>query len=72
VRAERRAGEQAQLALGIRTFSRHHPRRYALRLLNVLLGENMSSRLFQALREDTGLAYHVASSLSFFDDTGIW
>jgi len=36
----------------------------------VLLGENMSSRLFQALREDTGLAYHVASSLSFFADTG--
>lgn len=70
LRAERHAGEQAQLALGIRTCSRHAPERYALRLLNVLLGENMSSRLFQALREDTGLAYNVASSLSFFHDTG--
>lgn len=66
----RHRGEQAQVALGVRTCARHDPRRHALRLLNVILGENMSSRLFQALREDTGLAYHVASSLSFFDDVG--
>ncbi len=70
IRSARQRGEQAQVALGIRTCSRHDPRRHALRLLNVILGENMSSRLFQALREDTGLAYHVSSSLSFFDDTG--
>ncbi len=70
VRLERRAGEQTQLALGVRTCSRHDDRRFALRLLNVVLGENMSSRLFQVLREDTGLAYSVASSLSFFEDAG--
>jgi len=62
--------EQTQVALGIRTCSRHDQRRYALRLLNALLGENMSSRLFQVVREDRGLAYSIYSSPSFFQDTG--
>jgi predicted Zn-dependent peptidase len=70
VKLERRRIEQTQLALGVRTCSRHDPRRYALRLLNVLLGENASSRLFQTLREERGITYHVASSLSFFQDAG--
>jgi predicted Zn-dependent peptidase len=63
--------EQTQLAMGIRTCSRHDERRYALRLLNVMLGENMSSRLFQTIREDNGLAYSICSSLGVFDDVGI-
>ncbi len=62
--------EQTQMALGIRTCSRHDQRRYALRLLNTMLGENMSSRLFQVVREDRGLAYSIYSVPSFFDDTG--
>ncbi|MDB6020280.1 MAG: Peptidase domain protein, partial [Pedosphaera sp.] len=62
--------EQTQLALGIRTCSRHDQRRFALRLLNTVLGENMSSRLFQVVREDRGLAYSIYSSLSYFDDVG--
>lgn len=62
--------EQAQLALGIRTCSRHDPRRFALRLLNAILGENMSSRLFQLVREDLGLAYNIYSSPSFYADAG--
>ncbi len=62
--------EQTQIALGIRTCSRHDPRRYALRLLNTILGENMSSRLFQVLREDRGLVYSVYSTPSFFADAG--
>ena len=62
--------EQTQLAIGLRTCSRHDERRYSLRLLNTILGENMSSRLFQVIREDRGLAYSIQSSLSFFDDTG--
>ena len=65
-----RKTEQTQLALGIRTCSRHDPRRYALRVLNTILGENMSSRLFQTIREDCGLAYSIYSSPSFFADTG--
>ena len=62
--------EQTQIALGIRTCSRHDERRYPLRLLNTLLGENMSSRLFQIVREDRGLAYSIYSTPSFFADTG--
>jgi predicted Zn-dependent peptidase len=62
--------EQTQLAVGIHTCSRHDERRYALRLLNTILGENMSSRLFQVIREDRGLAYSIYSSPSFFEDTG--
>jgi predicted Zn-dependent peptidase len=61
---------QMQLALGIRACSRHDDRRFALRVLNTMLGENMSSRLFQVLREDHGLAYSIHSGLSFFDEVG--
>ena len=39
-------------------------------MLNAVLGENMSSRLFQKVREDQGLAYSIYSGNSFFDDTG--
>lgn len=62
--------EQAQLAVGIRTCSRHDPRRFALRLLNAILGENMSSRLFQLIREDLGLAYNIYTTPSFYGDAG--
>jgi predicted Zn-dependent peptidase len=62
--------EQTQLALGIRTCSRQDERRYALRLLNSILGENTSSRLFQVVREDRGLAYSIYSTPSFFGDAG--
>lgn len=70
VRLHTKQTEQTQLALGIRTCSRYDPRRYPLRLLNAILGENMSSRLFQVVREDRGLAYSIYSSPSFFKDTG--
>jgi predicted Zn-dependent peptidase len=70
LRLHTKAIEQTQLALGIRTCSRHDQRRYALRMLNAILGENMSSRLFQVVREENGLAYSISSSLGFFDDVG--
>jgi predicted Zn-dependent peptidase len=62
--------EQTHLALGIRGYSRRHPRRYALKLLSVILGENMSSRLFQVIREKHGLAYSIQSAANYFADTG--
>ena len=62
--------EQAQLAIGFKTCSRHDPRQDALQVLNTILGENMSSRLFQVLREEHGLAYSVYSNLGSYDDTG--
>lgn len=70
VRLCSRQTEQTHLALGIRTCSRHDDRRFALRLLNTILGENMSSHLFQVVREDKGLAYSIYSTPSFFNDTG--
>ena len=62
--------EQSHLAIGIRGYSRHDPRRYALKALSVILGENMSSRLFQTIREKHGLAYSIQSSTSYLSDTG--
>jgi predicted Zn-dependent peptidase len=70
VKSVRKPVEQANLGLGFRTCSRHDPRRFALRLLNVILGENMSSRLFQVVREEHGLTYNINSSLSFWGDCG--
>lgn len=62
--------EQAHLAIGIRSYSRHDRRRYAQKLLSVILGENMSSRLFQVVRERHGLAYSIHTSTTYFADTG--
>ncbi len=62
--------EQSHLAIGLHSFSRADDRRYALKLLNVMFGENMSSRLFQVVRERHGLAYSIQSSLNYFADAG--
>jgi predicted Zn-dependent peptidase len=71
IRLHTKETAQMQVAMGMVICSRHDERRYALRVLNTLLGDNMSSRLFQVLREDHGLAYSVHSSLSYLDDTGV-
>lgn len=63
--------EQTHVALGIRLFGRHDSRRYPLKLLSIILGENMSSRLFQVVREKHGLAYSIHSSVQLFDETGV-
>ena len=70
LRFRTKAVEQTHLAIAIRSYSRHDSRRYALKLLSVILGENMSSRLFQTIREEHGLAYSIQSATSFFADTG--
>lgn len=62
--------DQTQIALGIRSFERNHPYSCALKVINTLVGENSSSHLFQAVREDHGLAYSIGSSLGSFYDTG--
>jgi predicted Zn-dependent peptidase len=71
VASERREVQQTQLALGIPGPSHHDPRRYALQILNVILGGNASSRLFQELREKRGLCYSVSAHPSSFNDTGM-
>ncbi|MBN1493963.1 MAG: insulinase family protein, partial [Candidatus Omnitrophica bacterium] len=62
--------EQTHFVLGYHTCSRRDKRRYILSLLNIILGANMSSRLFEEVREKRGLAYEIRSSLSLFQDTG--
>jgi len=63
---------QVHAVAGFRTFGRHDNRRFALRVLNGLLGENMSSRLFQSVRERHGLCYSIQSSYQLFDETGMF
>ncbi|NIH81270.1 M16 family metallopeptidase [Amycolatopsis viridis] len=62
--------EQAHVMLGMSALSRHDERRYALSVLNAALGGGMSSRLFQEVREQRGLAYQVYSSVATYADTG--
>ncbi len=66
-----KAIEQTHVAMGFRLFGRRHPDRYALRVLSVALGENMSSRLFHTVRERHGLAYSIHSGAQLFDETGV-
>lgn len=63
---------QGHICLGIPAFNRTHPDRYILDVINVLLGGNMSSRLFQSIREDKGLAYEIKSAYSKMMDTGLF
>ena len=62
--------EQVQLCLGVPAPAVDSPQRYAVYLLNAMLGGGMSSRLFQSIREDKGLAYSIYSEASPFRDTG--
>jgi predicted Zn-dependent peptidase len=62
--------EQVHLCLGVKAFAHSAEERYAGYVLNTLLGGTMSSRLFQIIREEKGLAYSVFSSVSSFLDTG--
>lgn len=66
-----RATEQANIYLAFPGESVASPQRFALNLLNTVLGSNMSSRLYQEIREKQSLAYSVYSFLSSFRDTGM-
>ena len=62
--------EQVQLCLGVPAPAVNHPDRYGIYMLNAILGGGMSSRLFQTIREERGLAYSIFSEMSPFRDTG--
>lgn len=64
--------DQANLVLGLESYHRNDPKRYAARVLSVILGEGMSSRLFLEIREKRGLAYHVSCYFSPFADAGFF
>jgi predicted Zn-dependent peptidase len=62
--------DQTHFLLGSRAFDFNHKDRFALGLLSIILGGNMSSRLFIEVRERRGLAYHVRTSVDAFEDCG--
>ncbi len=62
--------DQANLVLGVEGFDREDDRRYPTRVLSVILGEGMSSRLFIQVRERRGLAYHISALQTTYKDTG--
>jgi predicted Zn-dependent peptidase len=70
VRHVDRDGAQCHVVLGCATVPHRDPRRYALMLVDTLMGGGMSSRLFQKVREERGLAYSVYTFQSFHSLTG--
>jgi predicted Zn-dependent peptidase len=69
---EHKKTEQAHFIFGFPAFSRMDERRYALTLLGIALGGNMSSRLFTEVREKRGLCYYIHSDVDFYHDTGVF
>ena len=68
----RRKTDQVHLSLGGRAFSYFSRERFPQTLLNIILGQGMSSRLFQRIREEAGLAYSVRSEVEALADTGVF
>ncbi|MDO8486640.1 MAG: pitrilysin family protein [Candidatus Staskawiczbacteria bacterium] len=62
--------DQTHFCLGVRAYDMFHPQKDALSLLSVILGGNMSSRLFIKVRERQGLAYYIHTSVDATSDTG--
>lgn len=69
-RVDHREAEQAHFCLALRGLPVNHPDRFNLDLLNVVLGEGMSSRLFLEIRERRGLTYDIYSYVQHFRDSG--
>ncbi|HUP54414.1 MAG TPA: pitrilysin family protein [Methylomirabilota bacterium] len=69
-RLGKRQTTQAQLVVGLPALRRDHPDSWVLALLNTILGDGMSSRLFLAVREERGLAYDIGSGLVDYADAG--
>ena len=69
-RLGKRSTSQAQLSVGVPALRRDHPDAWTLSVLNAVLGDGMSSRLFLSVREARGLAYDVSSGLIDYADAG--
>ena len=67
-----RESEQMHLALGCEAYDQNHKDRYKLTILSAILGGNMSSRLFNEVREKRGLAYSISASSKSLHDTGLF
>ena len=66
----KRSTNQAQVCIGLPALERDHPDSWTLAVLNTVLGDGMSSRLFLSVREELGLAYDVSSGLVDYADAG--
>lgn len=64
--------EQLHTCIAFRGLEREHPLKYALAVFNTIFGGGMSSRLFQKIREEQGLAYSIYSYTTGFADTGLF
>ena len=72
VATESRDIDQCTMYLGLPIFGRDDPDRFALRIMNDVLGAGMSSRLFREVRERRGLAYSVGSGYGYLADAGVF
>jgi predicted Zn-dependent peptidase len=70
IRIEKRDTEQAHMCLGLPGLSLFDPKRFVMDMLNVILGEGMSSRLFVEIRDNMGLAYSIYSYVDHLLDSG--
>ncbi|WP_303720949.1 pitrilysin family protein [Malonomonas rubra] len=70
LKIERKDLEQTHFCLGCKALPQNHPDRFVQQLLNSILGGSMSSRLFQSIREERGLAYSIYSYLNVHSDAG--
>ncbi|MFH1459231.1 MAG: pitrilysin family protein [Candidatus Omnitrophota bacterium] len=66
----RKDTQQTHLCFGLRALKKNDPREYVLTLMHIILGANMSSRLFNELREKKGYAYDIGTGIKKFSDTG--
>lgn len=69
---KQRDTEQMHICLGVRGLPLHDEQAYTLNVLNAILGGGLSSRLFQSIREERGLAYSVYSYLNSYQDAGLF
>jgi predicted Zn-dependent peptidase len=69
---QKKKTEQVHFCLGCQAFSQHNDDRYRLTILDSVLGGNMSSRLFQEIREKRGLAYSIGSYSLSFRESGLF
>ena len=72
IRIINKSTQQTHLALGCYGINRDHPDKHIFSLLHVILGANMSSRLFSEVREKRGLAYEIATQIKGLADTGMF
>jgi predicted Zn-dependent peptidase len=72
VMSDTRPIDQCTMYLGLPIFGRNDPDRFAIRIMNDVLGAGMSSRLFREVRERRGLAYSVGSGYGYLEDAGVF